>query len=63
MDYMTAKEAGIKWGISKRWVLVLCKQNRILGTIRMGNLWLIPKNSTKPVDLRKQCRKVCGYEK
>ncbi len=60
MDYMTAKEAGNRWNISKRRVLVLCKQNRILGTIRVGNFWLIPNNAAKPVDLRKPCRKENG---
>jgi len=53
MDYMTAKETGIKWGISKRRVLVLCKEGRVLGTIRIANIWLIPNDAEKPADLRK----------
>lgn len=53
MDYMTAKDTGVKWSISKRRVLVLCKEDRINGTIRIANLWLIPNDSEKPADFRK----------
>jgi len=50
MDYLTVKETGIKWGVSKRRVLVLCSQNRIPGTIKMAPLWLIPATAEKPAD-------------
>jgi len=53
MEYMTAKETGIRWHLCTRRVLVLCLQNRISGTIRMGYQWLIPKTAEKPDDLRK----------
>jgi hypothetical protein len=56
MDYMTAKETAIKWSISKRRVLVLCKEDRIKGIIRIANLWLIPNDSEKPTDLEKTRR-------
>ena len=29
MDFMSAREAADKWGISQRWVAVLCSENRI----------------------------------
>lgn len=52
MDYMTTKEAAAKWGISDRRVLQYCNTNRIDGAIKMGNTWLIPKTSVKPIDGR-----------
>lgn len=68
MDYLTVKEVGEKWGISSRVVTIYCNEERIPGTIKKGNLWLIPENAEKPKDLRKnkrtereeQGRYVCG---
>jgi len=54
MEYITAKEATIKWGISEHRVQVLCEQGRINGVQRLGKAWAIPKNSEKPLDQRKQ---------
>ena len=36
MEYITAKEAAIKWGISERRVQLLCEQGRIIGVQRLG---------------------------
>lgn len=52
MEYITAKEAAIKWGISERRVQVLCEQDRIEGAQRLGKAWAIPKNAQKPLDAR-----------
>lgn len=52
MDYMNAKEAADKWGLSVRRVQVLCEQGRVDGVERLGNVWLIPKNAKKPLDGR-----------
>lgn len=52
VDYITTKEMAAKWGISDRRVLQYCNENRINGAIKMGNTWLIPKNTEKPVDRR-----------
>ncbi len=52
MDYMTTKQAAAKWQISDRRVLQYCNDGRIEGAEKMGNTWLIPKNSQKPVDGR-----------
>lgn len=68
MDYLTVKEAGEKWGISSRMVTIYCNEERILGAIKKGNLWLIPENAEKPKDLLKNWEKwkrgtgryVCG---
>lgn len=58
MEYITTQEAAEKWGISKRRVQILCRQGRIEGAIRMGVFWVIPKETTKPVDGRKKALKV-----
>ncbi len=52
MEFMTAKEAAEKWGITPRRVQVLCAEGRILGAWRLGNAWAIPINSVKPRDGR-----------
>ncbi len=52
MNYMTAREAADKWGISQRRVAVLCSENRIENAARLGNMWVIPNNAEKPIDAR-----------
>lgn len=52
MEYMSASEAAIKWGISKRRVQILCSENRIMGATKIGSMWVIPKEAQKPLDNR-----------
>jgi len=54
MNYMTTREAALKWDISERRVQVLCGQGRIEGQFRLGNAWAIPANAKKPEDARKK---------
>lgn len=54
MEFMSAKEASEKWGISKRRVQVLCSEGRIDGAIKVGMFWVIPKRSKKPEDKRRK---------
>ncbi|MDR1131923.1 MAG: helix-turn-helix domain-containing protein [Oscillospiraceae bacterium] len=57
MDYITVKEAAEKWGIAGRAITYHIAGGRIHGTIKKGNLWLIPASASKPEDLRKNgCR-------
>lgn len=56
-EYMTAQEAAEKWNVSLRWVQRLCKDNRIRGTMNINRVWLIPRNSEKPMDGRKRAMK------
>ena len=59
MDYMTLKEASKIWGVTPRWINYYCSSGRILRAIKMGTIWLIPKNAEKPIDGRtKQGRKL-----
>lgn len=52
MEYMSAREASIKWGISQRRVAVLCSEQRIADITMIGNMWLIPISAKKPIDAR-----------
>ncbi len=54
MEYITAKAAAQKWGISERRVQVLCEKEQIIGVQRLGKSWAIPKNALKPQDKRKR---------
>lgn len=56
MDYMTAKEVAGKWGITLRRVQVLCAQGKILGAVRFGVTWAIPKDAVKSKDGRVKYR-------
>ena len=52
MEYLTTSEAAEKWNISRRRVNVLCDEGRVEGAVKKGRIWLIPKNSLKPIDAR-----------
>ena len=52
MEYMSAREAADKWGISQRRVAVLCSKNRINNATMVGNMWIIPATAEKPIDAR-----------
>jgi hypothetical protein len=54
MEYITAQEAADKWGVTRRYVQILCVKGRIEGAKKMANLWLIPKDAEKPMDKRKK---------
>lgn len=52
MEFMSAKEAADKWGISQRRVAVLCSEQRIAEATMVGNMWIIPATAEKPIDAR-----------
>jgi hypothetical protein len=51
-DYKTAKEASQEWDITTRQVTTYIEEKRIPGAIKVGTLWLIPKEAAKPADRR-----------
>lgn len=53
MDYLTTAELSKVWGISARRISLLCAEERIPGAIKKGKTWLIPMDSKKPEDPRK----------
>lgn len=52
MGYITAGQAAHKWGISQRRVQILCAEGRIDGVFKLGEVWAIPDESSKPSDSR-----------
>jgi len=52
MEFMSAREAAEKWGISQRRVAVLCSKKRIENASMIGNMWIIPITAEKPQDAR-----------
>ena len=65
MDYMTLKEASEKWAVSVRQINYYCADGRIPGAVKMATIWLIPKDTDKPVDRRRkksgdECDKNCN---
>jgi hypothetical protein len=57
LEWITAKEAGALWGITTRRVQVLCDNGKINGAQKLGNMWLIPKGTSKPIDGRTKAAK------
>lgn len=51
-DYMKIEEAASRWGVSERRVQALCAGGKIVGAVRLGRDWMIPRNAQKPVDGR-----------
>ncbi len=48
MDFISVKEAAIKFGISERRVQKLCEAHRIEGAEMVSGVWLIPTKARKP---------------
>jgi hypothetical protein len=51
-EYMTIKDASLKWNISIRRINTLCNADRIPGCIKFGMAWAIPIDAEKPIDMR-----------
>lgn len=52
MDYISVKEAAVKFELSERRVQKLCETNRIDGCNMVSGVWLIPATAIKPSDER-----------
>lgn len=52
MEWMTTKEASKLWGISTRRIQILCDKGKVSGATRLGNMWIMPKGTQKPIDGR-----------
>jgi len=42
VEYITVKDAALKWGISERRVAKLCSESSIEGAVKFGSVWAIP---------------------
>ncbi len=47
MEFITVREAAVKWAISRRRVQKLCEQDRIQDVLRFGKSWMIPSDAKK----------------
>ena len=52
MDIMTTKEAAETWGIGVRRVQALCENGQVPSAMKVGDIWLMPKDTPKPIDGR-----------
>jgi hypothetical protein len=52
MDFMTAKEAAGRWGVTARQIQSLCDKGLIDGAVKFGSVWAIPAAARKPIDGR-----------
>jgi predicted site-specific integrase-resolvase len=57
MDYLTVRQTAEKWGITPRQVQSLLKAGRIPGAVQPARDWLIPIDTVKPEDGRKNNRR------
>ena len=48
MDMINVQTAAEKWGVTPRFVQMLCKEGRILGATRWGRAWMIPADAPRP---------------
>ena len=49
---MTTKEAAGEWGVKIRQVQLLCEKGQVKNAKRLGNMWVIPIGTKKPIDGR-----------
>lgn len=57
MEYLNITETAEKWGISPRRLQTLCANGKVEGATRFGKVWMIPKNTQKPIDGRTKASK------
>jgi hypothetical protein len=57
MDWITTKEAAETWGITMRRVQALCDKGQVSTAVKLGNIWVIPKDTPKPIDGRTKAAK------
>lgn len=48
MKYLTSLETAEKWGVTKRYVNLLCNEGLIHGAYKKGYRWMIPEDAVKP---------------
>lgn len=52
VKFISTTDAGKRWGLSSRRVAILCTEGRIPNAQKIGNTWMLPEDSEKPVDAR-----------
>lgn len=46
-SYETSSQIARHWGVTERYVQLLCKNGRIDGAVKFGNTWAIPRGTNK----------------
>jgi len=57
INWITPQDAAKTWGITERRVQSPCVDGKIVGAVKLGRVWLIPKGATKPPDGRTKSAK------
>lgn len=57
MDMITVQQAAENWGVSIRYVQVMCKKGKLPGATKFGLNWMIPADTEKPKDGRTKTAK------
>jgi len=52
VEYMSAAQTAVKWGLSRRRTCMLLSKGRVAGAVIVGNTWIIPADAEKPADAR-----------
>ena len=50
--YITASEIAKKWKVNPRTIQVMCSKVKIKKKKKIGNMWMIPTETERPVDKR-----------
>jgi len=57
MDLMTVTEAATLWKLTKRRIQAMCETGQIKNAQRLGNMWVFPKDTARPIDGRTKIAK------
>jgi len=57
LEWITPKQASEQWSVTERHVQSLCAKGKIDGAVRLGHVWLIPRDAPKPIDGRTKVAK------
>ncbi len=52
IEYTSLQNMAAQWNMSKRRIQVLCKEGRFPEAKMIGNMWVLPKETAKPMDAR-----------
>lgn len=57
IEWMSPEKAAAQWDIKVRQVQALCAAGHVDGAVKWGRVWLIPKDTPKPIDGRTKAAK------
>jgi len=57
IEWITVKDAGELWGMTTRRAQFLCANGKVDGAQKLGNMWVVPKGTPKPIDGRTKAAK------